>query len=351
MLEIHFLNVGHGDCTIIRHPSGRLTMLDINNGQVLDPVSQAEEEQELLLGAPSNGLFRPAGAVGVTCALPPNALLGLAGTASVASEPWAAYPSPVGAALAAAGRPTVRREDLVDPLAYLDGYFPGQAVHRYIQTHPDLDHMRGLARLMGQRRVLNFWHPGDTKPTPRFTSDEDRADWNEQRGVRQGKYNNVTVLSPEPGQVGAFWWQEQGTSLDGDGIQVLSPTRQFASQCNRSGKSNDISFVLAVHYAGRRIILGGDAEQDAWQDMVHRYGSGLSCTVLKASHHGRDSGFDANAVRLMKPRQVVLSVGKKPETDAHRRYRDLGAEVLSTRKHGTLVLRVWPDGLHHLGPR
>src|SRR3989442_14270062 len=36
MLRVHFLNVGHGDCTIIWHPSGRLTMVDINNSQDYD---------------------------------------------------------------------------------------------------------------------------------------------------------------------------------------------------------------------------------------------------------------------------------------------------------------------------
>ena len=44
MLRIHFLNVGHGDCTIISHPSGRLTMIDINNSQYYDD----ESFQELL---------------------------------------------------------------------------------------------------------------------------------------------------------------------------------------------------------------------------------------------------------------------------------------------------------------
>jgi hypothetical protein len=39
MLRIHFLNVGHGDCTIISHPSGRLTMIDINNSQDYDEES------------------------------------------------------------------------------------------------------------------------------------------------------------------------------------------------------------------------------------------------------------------------------------------------------------------------
>jgi len=38
MMEIHFLNVGHGDCALVRHhPSDRLTIIDINNGTELDP--------------------------------------------------------------------------------------------------------------------------------------------------------------------------------------------------------------------------------------------------------------------------------------------------------------------------
>jgi hypothetical protein len=36
MLRSHFLIVGHCDCTIISHPSGRLTTIDINNLQDYD---------------------------------------------------------------------------------------------------------------------------------------------------------------------------------------------------------------------------------------------------------------------------------------------------------------------------
>ena len=43
MLRVHFLNVGHGDCTIIKHPSGRLTMIDLNNSQDFDAETFAEE--------------------------------------------------------------------------------------------------------------------------------------------------------------------------------------------------------------------------------------------------------------------------------------------------------------------
>ena len=46
MLRVHFLNVGHGDCTIISHPSGRLTMIDINNSQDYDSESFTELVKE-----------------------------------------------------------------------------------------------------------------------------------------------------------------------------------------------------------------------------------------------------------------------------------------------------------------
>jgi len=35
MLTLHFLNVGHGDCTFIELSSGRLMMIDINNSKSL----------------------------------------------------------------------------------------------------------------------------------------------------------------------------------------------------------------------------------------------------------------------------------------------------------------------------
>src|SRR5690242_19675308 len=41
-LKVHLLNVGHGDCTVIEHPSGRLTMIDVNNSQDYDSDSLSE---------------------------------------------------------------------------------------------------------------------------------------------------------------------------------------------------------------------------------------------------------------------------------------------------------------------
>src|SRR5438132_1700669 len=43
---IHFLNVGHGDCTIIEHASGNITMIDINNSDSLDDDTRRELAKE-----------------------------------------------------------------------------------------------------------------------------------------------------------------------------------------------------------------------------------------------------------------------------------------------------------------
>jgi hypothetical protein len=45
-LTFHVLNVGQGDCTIIKFPSGRVAMVDIDNLRVLDKDTAAELVEE-----------------------------------------------------------------------------------------------------------------------------------------------------------------------------------------------------------------------------------------------------------------------------------------------------------------
>jgi competence protein ComEC len=54
MLRVHFLNVGHGDCTIVEHHSGRLTMIDVNNSQDYDAETFGEVLAEGRRSAPSS---------------------------------------------------------------------------------------------------------------------------------------------------------------------------------------------------------------------------------------------------------------------------------------------------------
>jgi competence protein ComEC len=70
----------------------------------------------------------------------------------------------------------------------------------------------------------------------------------------------------------------------------------------------------------------------------------LACDILKASHHGRMSGYNEEAYEAMDPSVVVCSVGKKPSTDASNEYAASGAQVLSTRYNGSIIATIWDDG-------
>lgn len=309
-LRVWFLNVGHGDCTVVEHASGRVSVVDINNGDDLDQETARELEESYARAR----LLK---------------YLGWRGSgASLLKE--AGYDI-----------------ELVNPIQFLKAQYPGRDIFRYIQTHPELDHMRGLAALAANGiSIANFWDTANTRTDPpAYKNDSDRNDWLVYQQFRAGSVAGVTVLRPTRGARDIFYNEEPKGVEGGDGIYILAPTAQLAQIANEAGKHNVHSFVLMLMYRGRRIILGGDADEEVWDSIVTAYGDRVKCDVLKASHHGRDSGFHKKALELMSPRYVVVSVGKKPETDASSKYRVACANVWSTRWMGTMSVSIADDGV------
>lgn len=304
-MKIHFLNVGHGDCTFIDLPSERLMMVDINNSKTLpveDIVSLAKARDMSVYE------FKAITASG---------------------RSWEDY----------------YKSLLVDPCDYYKQHFAGRSIFRYVQTHPDMDHMSGLYRFFWQDEVdlENFWdsdHDKTFKEEDFFNCPYDWKDWLAYQVLRGGVGPGDSTHKEHRktrGHTGDFWTP--------DGISILSPTVSLIADSNATGNYNNVSYVLKIDYGGRTVILPGDAEAAAWQSMLDYYPeSSMRCDILKASHHGRRSGHHEAAVEAMDPKIVVCSVGKKPATDATGLYSQHGAQVLSTRYNGTLVATIWWDG-------
>jgi beta-lactamase superfamily II metal-dependent hydrolase len=300
-MKVWFLNVGHGDCTVIEHPSGRVTMVDINNSQDYDPRSRQELITEL---AVTQGILGAYAAV-----------------------------------------ENAERRELDCPVTFFKDTFGNRSLFRFILTHPDLDHMRGLKALFDAVSVANFWDTANTKPTPSFRSQGDREDWTFYQKLRSGSVPGVSVRNFTSGASHWAFNKNDDGSTGGDGIYVVSPSEALLQNCNARGVSNDLSITLWITYAGTKILLPGDAEAAAWDSMIGEYN--LKATVLKASHHGRDSGYHLKALQNIDPQYVVISVGRKPDTDAHKKYAYHCANVYSTRRYGRLTLTVGLDGSCH----
>jgi competence protein ComEC len=312
MAKIHFLNVGHGDSTIIEHNNGNLTMIDINNGSDLDD----DEAKPILESFAKKPIDYLAGVVARQYGL----------------KSWQQILSEAGYDI-----------ELTNPIEYLKTHFPNRDIFRYIQTHPDFDHMRGLACLESSGiDILNFWNTQNTR-TWREGEDkeDDKDDWNAYQRYSSGK--NCTVLHLTRGANGKYWNQGDNGEF-GNGLHILSPTPSLLKEYDVDRKRNEISYVLKYKTANRTIIFGGDAEQAAWEAIFKAEGNALKCDVLKASHHGRDSGYHQEAVKAMSPEVTVVSVGKKPESDATNKYRQYSKSVWSTRWWGNLTLEIDGNG-------
>lgn len=304
-VEIFFLNVGHGDCTFIKHANGHLTMIDVNNSKSLP------EEDQVALAARhhvSRLMFKGAGVFGKSL-----------------EDQY--------------------EELLVDPYEFYKDILGGESIFRYIQTHPDLDHMSGLSRFFWQERVdlINFWDTKNSREIDEADFEGTRYDYSDwlvykllQAGMRRDNETH-TVLRLNAGAVGDFY--------TGDGLSIFSPSSYLESEVDKDGKRNNLSYVLRMEHAGRRVIFPGDAESAAWNSiMINVSEADLDCDILKASHHGRESGYHKEATDAMDPAVVVCSVGKVPATDASDEYEGHGADVYTTREHGTIKVKIWDDG-------
>ena len=106
---------------------------------------------------------------------------------------------------------------------------------------------------------------------------------------------------------------------------------------------NAASIVLSVEYAGRRIILPGDVDEDGL-DLLLR-SRRRPCEVLVAPHHG-SLKTDAPALAAWcSPRWVVVSGYHEPRIEpVAEEYRAAGAEVLYTGDVGAVTVVLDVDG-------
>ena len=316
-LKVHFLNVGRGDCTIVEFPSGRVGMVDIDNLKSLDPDTRAE----LLADYRKSLKYQLS---------QPQSILGqlFLEDRFIKDE----------------------EEKLTDPLAYYDAHIGKSTdIFRMIITHPDMDHMTGIHRLHKQdpnKSIVNFWHTGKHDFNLAETTDKewndcpyDKQDWDTYKELRDGE--NPKSLQKYQGDTGQFWTD--------DGVELWAPTLALEGMAVEKDQSNILSLVLKITYKGRSIVLGGDATADESWSAIYPNLDMTRIAVLKASHHGRKSGYYGPAVKEMSPWLTITSVGEAEHdaTDNYRRYSDY---TVSLRKAGDICIEIADDGTLYYPP-
>jgi competence protein ComEC len=287
MPVLHFLNVRNGDCSIIQHGSGRITMVDVNNARLTEK-EKATESAIQKLAATSGNLNQKA--------------------------------SPV------------------NPIKYMRER-EINSIFRFVLTHPDMDHMDGLADIFDEFSPSNFWDTANT-------CDKDAEDWGNSPYRKEDWefYCDLRKSVSDPkrlvyqcGQTPCDFWKD-------DAIRMLAPTKELIDAANEAEDWNDASYVLlyrAKHSSGDAVwktVLSGDSHDGTWEHVLDAHADDVGgLDLLLAPHHGRDSDRDHSFLDLLKPKLTLF--GNAPsEHLAYDEWTRRGLPIITNNQAGSVIV-------------
>jgi len=201
-------------------------------------------------------------------------------------------------------------------------------VQTVVLTHPETDHMGGLAYMLRHFHTREFWSNGQSSGSEAYQrlTDALREGKIVQRGV-----SDLTV----------------SRDVSGVAFQVLYPPEDFLERAKRERwrDANNNSLVLRAVFGAHSFLFAGDLMRRAEGELCARKDPRvLSSTVLAVPHHGSKSSSSEPFVKAVAPLFAVVSAGWNnrfgfPDPGVMERYEALGARVLRTDRHGAIRFR------------
>ena len=304
---VHFLDVSPGDCSVVEHLSGRVTMIDVCMARQPSPKGHHSGNRLLAMtGVP------------IGFGLPPTPLQSLFFGTTTASLPH-----------------TQTQQD--NPIQYLRERGI-DSIFRFVATHPDMDHIDGITEVFNEFQPENFWDTANTKPHPASGPFRD-IDWTTYQRLRDGtggRRTNRLVL--HSGARGSFYNETGPEGQPKDGLYVLSPTPALTKQANQTGDFNDASYVILYRSNAGRVLFCGDSHDNTWMHLVENHLDEIrGVELMIAPHHGRDSGRDRSFLSHVQPKLTLF--GRAPSAHlAYDAWRNRNFPYITSNQAGTVVI-------------
>lgn len=189
-----------------------------------------------------------------------------------------------------------------------------EALDYVIMSHPDSDHMGGIAGVVSAMEAKTFL----CAQVPESASSE-MADL---EAVLKKRSVSTRVLRPG-----------EGFALGQAVFTALGPIKDYE-------ESNNASLVLRLDCAGFSALFCGDIEKKAEEDLVES-GQDLSVDLLKVAHHGSATSCGEAFISQVAPRYAVISTGldrnKLPREQPLVTLENAGAVIYRTDTDGDIV--------------
>lgn len=186
-----------------------------------------------------------------------------------------------------------------------------------VNTHPDKDHIGGLAEVIDTVEVGKYYAP---KLSDSLIPDSEEYKLT-QEALKKKNLATVQVSGPQTFQLG------------GATVEILAPLSELDS-------TNNNSIVIRLIYEDYKFLLMGDAEQEE-EEALLKSGADLSANVLKVGHHGSKTSTSEKLLEAVNPEYAVISVGDDssdlPKTEVLKRLEDAGIKTYRTDVSGTVI--------------
>lgn len=238
---------------------------------------------------------------------------------------------------------------------FRDSYGNPKPIWRFICSHPHQDHICGLKELFDDSdiNIINFWDVVNKFEPENFDGHETHEeDWRKYQSITAGGNSKLTLINATRRAVRKYWDEDRITILSPSQEmidEVHDPKGDGTKRKPHEIDIDHISFSLLIKINSIKALLGGDGKDKAWNDIYENCQSDIAnCHILKAAHHGHKSGFHENAVRLMNPKYVIFSNSKEEDENdgAYNDYRRIlpKAQIFRTWKDGTIIVDCGFDG-------
>jgi len=181
-------------------------------------------------------------------------------------------------------------------------------------THARIDHYGGMRTIVNEFSPNEFWSGAAKGQTRRFEDLEDALE--KSRLMRVEMHDRVPCRLIE---VVRFC--------------VLHPAADRAAEG---------AVVIRMEYGKFRHLFSSDIDKRD-EAMLMADSGQLSSAVMTVPRHGSATASSTEFVAKVQPKLAIISAGARSRSEAHReevveRYRQSGAEVLSTYEDGAIIL-------------
>jgi competence protein ComEC len=199
----------------------------------------------------------------------------------------------------------------------------GRRLESLVLTHDHLDHVGGVAAVLRELEVGEFWIGRGSH--------------------RSRRVRRLEALAREQGTARRIGGRGESFTSGGVSFRLLGPSA--GEPC---GTANDRSIAAIAGLPPASVLIAGDLERCGERELVAS-GQPLAANALVLSHHGSRSGSDLAFLERVRPSVTVASVGHgnrfgHPHVEVLERLERLRIPLWRTDVHGGVRLTSSPDG-------